>query len=187
MLHLPILVLAEGGGFNPLDLHGIGGFFWTIVIFALALLPIWKLVMGPVTKALEERDAQAAAGLAAAQKASADAESARAAVDSRLREAQLEAAKIVDAARGRAEVVERELKDQAGREAQALLERAKSEIQAEQAKALTAIRAQVVEVSMHAASQVLKRRVDSADDRRLVEELVAGAAGGKADARGRAS
>jgi F0F1-type ATP synthase membrane subunit b/b' len=71
----------------------------------------------------------------------------------------------------------RELKDTAGREAQALLTRAKAEIQAEQSKALTAIRAQVVEVSMNAASQVLKRRVDSADDRRLVEELVAGAAG----------
>ncbi len=80
--------------------------------------------------------------------------------------------------------MERELKDTAGREAQALLTRAKSEIKAEQDKALAAIRTQVVEVSMNAASQVLKRRVDSADDRRMVEELVAGAAG-DASAKGR--
>jgi F-type H+-transporting ATPase subunit b len=177
MLHLPILLAAEGGGFNPLDLSGIGGTFWTLVIFLVALVPIWTLVMGPVTRALEARDEKAAAGLAAAQKASEEAQSARAAVESKLREAQLEAAKIIDAARGRAEIVERELKDAAARESQALLTRAKSEIQAEQARALSAIRTQVVEVSMNAASQVLKRRVDSADDRRLVEELVAGAAG----------
>jgi len=177
MLHLPILLAAEGGGFNPLDLSGIGGTFWTLVIFLVALVPIWKMVMGPITRALEARDEAAAAGLAAAQKASEEAQSARAAVESKLREAQVEAAKILDAARGRAEVVERELKDTAGREAQALLTRAKTEIKAEQDKALAAIRTQVVEVSMNAASQVLKRRVDSADDRRMVEELVAGAAG----------
>jgi F-type H+-transporting ATPase subunit b len=177
-LHIALLAspVAEGGGFNPLDLSQGGGLFWTIVIFLVALVPIWKLVMGPITRALEARDEAAAAGLAAAQKASADAQSARAAVESNLREAQLEAAKIVDAARGRAEIVERELKDTAGREAQALIARAKSEIKNEQDKALAAIRTQVVEVSMNAASQVLKRRVDSADDRRLVEEMVAGAA-----------
>jgi F-type H+-transporting ATPase subunit b len=179
MFQLPILLLPESGGFNPLDLSGIGGTFWTLLIFAVALVPIWKMVMGPVTRALEERDAKAAAGLLAAQQASAAAEAARAEVDAKLREAQLEAAKIVDAARGRAEVVERELKDTAGREAQALLTRAKAEIRAEQDKALAAIRNQVVEVSMNAASQVLKRKVDSADDRRLVEELVAGAAKGR--------
>lgn len=186
MFHLPILLAAEGGGFNPLDLNGIGGTFWTLVIFAAALLPIWKLVMGPVTRALEERDEKAAAGLAAAQKASEEAQNARAAVESKLREAQVEAAKIVDAARGRAEVVERELKDAASREAQALLSRATAEIKAEQDKALAAIRREVVEVSLNAASQVLKRRVDSADDRRLVEEMVAGASGG-ASTKGRAS
>lgn len=174
MSHLPILLLAEGGGFNPLDLSGIGGTFWTLVIFGIALVPIWKLVMGPITRALEERDEKAAAGLAAAQKASEEAQSARAAVEAQLRQAQLEAAKIVDAARGRAEVVERELKETAGREAQALLTRAKSEIQAEQAKALSAIRTQVVEVSMQAAGKVLGRSVNSADDRRIVEELVSG-------------
>lgn len=186
MPHLPILLVSEGGGFNPLDLSGIGGTFWTLVIFLIALAPIWMVVMGPVTRALEDRDAKAAAGLAAAQKASEEAQNARVAVESKLREAQVEAAKIVDAARGRAEVVERELKDNAGREAQALLARAKSEIKAEQDKALAAIRTQVVEVSMNAASQVLKRRVDSADDRRLVEEMVAGAAGSPS-AKGRPS
>ncbi len=176
MLHLPILLAAEGGGFNPLHLSGIGGTFWTLVIFLAALAPIWIVVMGPVTRALEARDEKAAAGLAAAEKASAEAQSARAAVEIQLREAQLEAAKIVDAARGRAEIVERELKETAGREAQALLTRAKSEIQAEQAKALSAIRMQVVEVSIHAASRVLGRSVNSADDRRIVEELVNGVA-----------
>lgn len=167
-----IVLAAEGGGFNPLDLSGIGGTFWTLVIFLIALVPIWKMVMGPVTRALEARDEKAASAIKAAEKASQDAESARAAVEAKLREAQLEANRVVDAARGRAEVVERELKASAATEAAAMLTRAKSEIRAEQDKALATIRREVVEVSLNAASKVLERRVDSADDRRLVEELV---------------
>jgi len=167
--------LAEGG-FNPLDLSQGGGLFWTIVIFAIALVPIWMMVMGPITRALEARDDRVAQAIATAEKAGHEAEAARQAIESKLAAAQVEAGKIVDAARGRAEIVERELKDVAGREAQALLARAKSEIQAEQAKALSAIRTQVVEVSMHAAGKVLGRSVNSADDRRIVEELVTGMA-----------
>lgn len=170
-----ILLVSEGAGFNPLDLSGIGGTFWTLVIFLLALVPIWKLVMGPVTRAMEARDEQAASAIAAAEKASKDAESAKNAVDARLREAQLEASKLLDGARVRGEAREREIVEDANKKAGALLERAKGEIRNEQDKALAAIRRQVVDLSMSAAGQVLKRKVDSADDKRLVEELVASA------------
>jgi F-type H+-transporting ATPase subunit b len=178
---LPFLLLSadEGGGFNPLDFAGGGGFFWTVVIFLVALVPIWKLVLGPVTRALEARDDKLAQAIASAEQASRDAESARNAVDSKLKEAQVEAGKLIEAARARAEALERQLKDDAAKQATALVERAKAEIKNEQEKALVAIRREVVEVSLSAAGQVLKRKVDGTDDRRLVEELVS-AAGGSA-------
>jgi F-type H+-transporting ATPase subunit b len=166
---------AEGGGFNPLDLSQGGGLFWTVVIFAVALLPIWKIVMGPIVKALEARDERANAAVAAAAQASKDAEAARAQVEAKLAQAQTEAARMVDAARGRAEAVEKQLKDDAAKQATALLERARTEIRSEQDKALAAIRREVVDVSLSAAEKVIRRKVDSSDDKRLVEELVSAA------------
>jgi F-type H+-transporting ATPase subunit b len=176
---------AEEGGFNPLDLSQASGLFWTCVIFLVALVPIWKMVMGPITKALEDRDEKAAAAVAAAAQSSRDAESARMAVESKLAEAQTEAAKLVDAARGRAEAVERQLKDEAAKQAAALVDRARSEIQSEQDKAIAAIRREVVDVSLSAAEKVLARKVDGSDDKRLVEELVAAAGRAGAADRGR--
>lgn len=170
-----LLAAPEEGGFNPLDLSHGGGLFWTIVIFGVALVPIWKMVMGPITRALEARDERMATAIASAEKASHDAEASRAAIESKLSAAQVEAGKLVDAARARAEAVERSLKDDAAKQASALLERAKLEIQNEQDKALAAIRREVVDVTIQAASQVLQRKVDSNDDRRLVEELVTAA------------
>lgn len=178
---LAFLASEGGGGFNPLDLHGIGGFFWTLVIFVVAVIPIWIVVMGPVTKALLARDAKASEAIASAEKASRDALDAKAAVENKLRAAEAEAAKIVDAARGRGEAVERQLKEQAARDAAAMLDRAKAEIRGEQERAIATIRREVVDVSLNAAGKVLARKVDGQDDRRLVEELVSTAAkGGRA-------
>ena len=62
-----IPMAAAEGGFNPLDLAGNGGFFWTLIIFLVALAPIWIVVMKPVTRALLERDAKASEAIEKAQ------------------------------------------------------------------------------------------------------------------------
>lgn len=176
---------ADEASFNPLDLSHGGGLFWTVVIFAVALVPIWKIVMGPIAHALEARDERATQAVAAAAQASRDAEAARMAVESKLSTAQTEAARLVDAARDRAEAVERQLKEEAAKQATALVERARTEIKNEQEKALAAIRREVVDVSLQAAEKVIRRKVDGSDDRRLVEELVSAVnAGANAPAAG---
>lgn len=180
-MHL-LLVLqpaSEGGGFNPLDPSQGGGFLWTIVIFALALPAMWVVVMGPVTKALSERDAKASEAIVAAQQASQQAEKARAEVESKLTEARAEAAKLVGDARARGEAREREILGQAQKEAGVLLENARKAISAEQEKAIAAIRREVVDLSLSTATKVLGRKVDSEDDRRLASELVSSSKGSK--------
>ena len=134
---------------------------------------MWKIVWGPITQALVDRDSKAAEAIVAAEKASTEAEKSRAAVEVALGEAQAEAAKLLSAARERAESRERDITESAKREADAMIENARSTIHAEQEKALAAIRSEVVDLSLGAASQVLGRRVDGDDDRRMVEELVA--------------
>lgn len=168
-----IAVLAEGGGFNPLDLTTGGGLFWTIIIFGVALVPIWKMVMGPITRALEERDDQATKAIAAAEEAKRGAESARSEVDAKLAQAHRDAARILEDARAGAQSREREMLDAAKKESAAMLERARSEIRAEQDKAIATIRRQVVDLSLNAAGTVLRRKIDASDDRRLIDEMVA--------------
>lgn len=181
-LGLATLSLAGGGGggFNPLDLNAGGNFLWTWIIFLLALPVIWKLVMGPITRALEERDERAQSAITAAERASQEAERARAEIEVRLGEAQTAAAKMLSEARERAEEREHQILDGARREAEALLARAHTEIGAAREQALTAIRDEVVDLSLQAASKVLQRRVDSEDDRRLVADYVAVGKGGHA-------
>ncbi len=176
-MHVALVLLASegGGGFNPLDPAGMGIALWTWIIFLVALFPIWKVVMGPVTRALEARDDRATKAIASAEAASRAAQEARAEVDQRLADAQRQASTMVEAARVRAETREKELVEEARGHAADLLSRARAEIQAEQDKAVATIRREVVDLTLSAAGQVLKRKVDANDDRRLVEELVSAA------------
>ena len=165
-----IVLAAEG--FNPLDIGAGGALFWTLLIFLLALPFMWKMVFGPITNALAERDGKATAAIVAAERAGEEAEEARAAVEVALGEARVEAQKMVSSAKDRAEVRERDIVDTAKKEADAMISSARSAITAEREKALSAIRDEVVELSLGAATKVLGRNVGSEDDRRLVGDLV---------------
>lgn len=169
---LTLIESGGGGGFNPLGPSMAATFFWTVVIFLLCLIPVWKLVMGPTTRALIERDREASEAVKLAERAGEEAEKARAEVEIKLGEAQTEAAALLSGARERAEKREREIVEAAKGEAQALVENARVQIKAEQDKAISAIRTEVVDLSLAAAGQVLAKKVDSDDDRRLAEQLI---------------
>ncbi len=173
MMNLLVLALSEGGGYSPLDPGGLGGTLWTWIIFLVSLPFIWIVVMGPITRALTTRDEQALAAIESAERASQEAQDARAEVEVKLGEAQANAAQLLAEARERAEKREHEIIDLAKKEADGLRERAQADIDTAKEQAIASIRESVVEISLSAAGQVLKRRVDSEDDRRLVTELVA--------------
>lgn len=169
-----LMLLSGGeGGFNPIDFASGGNLFWTLVIFAISVPFMWIVVMGPVTRALEERDAKTERAIATAEKASREASDARAKLEVALAEARGEAARLVADARVKAEARGHEIVEAAKTEAGQLVEGARKAIRAEQDKAIAAIRNEVVELSLHAASSVLERNVGSEDDRRFVTKIVA--------------
>lgn len=174
-----VLGLAEGAKFDVFDPNGAGNLIWTLVIFGISLPLMWIFVFGPITAALFERDERASAAIEAAKRAEETAERLRGEMEVARGEAQREAAKLLNDARSRAEVRERDIVENAKQESVAMIEGARRQIQTEQAKAIAAIRSEVVDLSLSAASQVLGRAVRSDDDQRLARELVAKAAGGK--------
>ncbi len=179
-MNLPLVLgLAAESKFDVFDPNGAGNLVWTLIIFGLSLPMMWKFVFGPITAALFERDERASAAIEAAKRAEETAERLRGDMEVARGEAQREAAKLLADARSRAEVRERDIVENAKKEATAMIEGARRTIHTEQEKAIAAIRSEVVDLSLHAASQVLGRSVRSDDDQRLARELVAKAAGGK--------
>ena len=163
---------AEGGGFNPFE-FAEGALFWTLVIFVLSLLPMWKLVFGPITKALAERDQAVVDAAKAADEARAQAESAVAQARDEREQARAEAKTMVQEATARAERQAQEAQKNAKAEAERLLAKAREDIEAEKRRALIEIRQEVVDLTIRSTGQLLHTNVDDDAHRQMVTRFVA--------------
>jgi F-type H+-transporting ATPase subunit b len=156
-----------------------GATLWTWLAFLLALPLMWKLVYGPITKALEDRDKKVDDAIAAAETARKAAEDQVAAAKVELDKARTEARGMVEQALARAERQGQEALKVAEEKAKAQLTRASEQIAAEKHAALQEIRAHVVELSIAAAGALLKKKVDDASSKQLVADFVASAGKGQ--------
>ena len=168
-----LLSRSEGAEFNPIDLTTWPNALWTWVIFLAALPLMWKFVFGPIVRALEARDERARKAASDAEAARDEARRAEAACQARLSDASREVAGILARGREQAEREGKELLEKAEADSRRRKDRALAEIDAARVRALEEIREEVVDLSLAAASEVLRRSLDGADHRRLVEEALA--------------
>jgi len=171
VIMLPGLLLASGGGFNPFEFAG-GATFWTWVIFLGSLVPMWKFVFGPITKALSERDAKVENAIKAADEARRKSEEQAAAAKVELDRARSDAKRMVDEATTRAERQAQESLAKAKEEAERQLKRARDEIAAEKQKALAEIRKEVVDLTIQSTGRLLRRDVNDEAHKKVVNDFL---------------
>ena len=163
-------VLAESS-YEPIVLDW-RPFVWAWVIFGLLFLVLRKFAWKPLLHAVEEREKRIADSLRRAEEVQRAAAEIAARQEAALAEAQAKAKAVLDDARAQAEDYRRREMEKAHGEAGAFLDRAKKEIALEENRARDALRREVVDLTLEAASRVLGRTVTGADERRLAEEAV---------------
>lgn len=165
-------ILGAGGEFNPLDHSQASALFWTWIIFLLALIPMWKIVFGPIYRALKERDLAAAESAKQAQAAREAAEKAQAAIGAERERAKGEVATLLQQARERAENLKQEETSRGRTEAERLIAQARQAIEQEKAKALSEIRGEVVDLSARLAEKALGKAVSNDQQRRAIAQAI---------------
>jgi len=131
-------------------------------------------VWSAIRNAMDEREAQMADGLEAADRAGKDLELAQEKAKQNLREAKEQAAGIIEAANKRASQIVDEAKDTAREEGDRLKAAAQAEIEQEVNRAKEALRSQVASLALAGAEQVLEASIDEQAHKALVDKLAAG-------------
>jgi len=150
--------------------------FWIIVAsanFLLLLALLWAFGFGPVSRTLAGRRSRIEQGLADAEQARRDRESAEQERLSTLADARREANEIL--ARAQKVATETREADIAAtkEDIERIRERATSDIEAERTRAIADLRAEVAELALAAASKVVGESMTDARQRRLVDEFLA--------------
>ena len=147
--------------------------FGQMISFAVFVWFTMKFVWPPIMQAIDERKAKIADGLAAAERGVREQELAQQRAVEQLHEAKQQAGEIVARAEKRAAEIVEEAKSQARVEGDRLLEGARSEIELEASKAREQLRQRVGELAVAGAERILRREIDAASHKKLVDDLAA--------------
>lgn len=162
----------EGGG--GLFSINAGLMVWTVVIFTALLLTLWKFAWGPILSAVEAREKGIQSALDEARSRQEEAERLLEEHKAQLADARRQAQEILAEGREAGDRLRKDLEGKAREESEAILERARAEIQREKDAAVDDLRRESVELALAAASKLLHAKLDSEQDKKLVMEYVNG-------------
>lgn len=161
--------VAQEGGL--LDVNE-GLMIWTIIIFLIVLFMLYKYAYPPILGAVEAREARIEELLTAAQR---DREEAQALLEeqrAKHEELRTQVQEMVAEGKTAGERLREEIIAEARGEQQAILERARREIDQETERALAELKAQAVDLAIAAASKLVQKDLDQEGNRRLVRDYL---------------
>jgi F-type H+-transporting ATPase subunit b len=161
---------ASNGSF--LIKPGVGLMVWTLLIFGITMVLLARLAFPRITAALDRRQKAIEESIDTAEHTREEADRILAEYRERLHEARAQADEIVQHARTTAEGHEREAREQARELAAEASARAERDIAAATQRALQELRREVADLTVMATEKVTRKSLDSADQKRLVEEAL---------------
>ena len=142
-----------------------------LLAFAVFVWFTMRFVWPPIAKALEDRKAKIADGLAAAERGQHEQQLAQERAKEKLLEAKQQAAEIVARAEKRAAEIVEESKDTARTEGERLLHAAQAEIDQEANKAREELRAKVAVLAVAGAEKILRKEIDADAHKDIVDAV----------------
>ena len=166
---MPLLEAAKP---SLIDIN-FGLMFWTILTFLIVLYVLKRFAFGPIQATLDARRKAIADDIDAAESAREEAQTALAEYRQALADSRKEASRIVEDARRVSE--EQRQRDVAALEEEKtrLMVRAREEIEAETRRSLQAIKAQLADLTVATTEKVVRRTLDEAEQKRLIDEALA--------------
>lgn len=144
-----------------------------VINFFIVLLVLRLFLYKPVLAMLDRRAQRVREGLEAAEQSQERATQAEQEVSQQLDQARQQGQALIAHSQEAANRIQEESRAQARRDAEALLERARSEIQLERDQAIGELRKEFADITVSAAEKVIGQSLDKQAHRRLIDETLA--------------
>ncbi len=151
-----------------------GLLFWQILTFLCVLIVLSKFAWKPIISGLKEREESIEQALSEAKKAKEEMTSLKADNEKLLSEARKERDKMLAEAQHTASAIIQEAKERSGKEAAALIQIAREEIETSKEAALAELKNYLADTSLHIAEKVIRKNLSTdAAQKDLIQDLIA--------------
>lgn len=145
--------------------------FAQFVVFIILAIFTAKVVWPPLMKVIDERAQKIADGLAAAERSKQEKAAAEKRILAELATARDEGQKRIGEAEKQAQKVAEEIRQNAQAEAARIIEQAKAEAEQQLVRARESLRADVAQLAVKGAEQILKREVNASAHADMLKQL----------------
>jgi F-type H+-transporting ATPase subunit b len=149
-----------------------GLMIWTLICFAIAFFVLRKYAFGPIQKTIDDRRERIRQAVEEADNARKEARQLLEQNRAILAQARSESADILAETRKVADAQIERAKKEAEADRQRRLEDTRKQIEAETVRAIGQIRSEVADLTIEATERVVGKVLDAEDQRRLVQEAV---------------
>ncbi|MDI7260418.1 MAG: F0F1 ATP synthase subunit B [Thermodesulfobacteriota bacterium] len=139
-----------------------------IILFVLLRIFLYK----PVLKMLDERSKRTKEAMELAEVTKQEFEQAKVEVQKQIDKGRQEAQSVIAQAMQVGERLREESRQEAAKQAQVIIDRTRTELQAERDKIVEDLRREFVNISIMAAEKVIKETLDKEKHRKLIEETL---------------
>ncbi len=143
-----------------------------IVNFIILLVMLRLFLYQPVMKVLDERAKKTRDAMELAEATKKEYEQAKGEVQKQIEKGRQEAQAIITQAMQVGERLKEESRQETAKQAQVMIDRARSELEAERDKIVGDLRREFVDISIAAAEKVIKETLDKEKHRKLIEETL---------------
>jgi len=168
------LAAAEGEGGGGLLSPNTGLMAWTLIIFVTLFLLLRKYAFPAIVGAVAARERALEEAIASAKR---DREEAAKLLEEHRRQidvARTDAQRLIAEGGKAGEKIRTDMIEEARRQQQEILDRARQEIGIERDRAIAELRREAVDLAIKGASKVIERNLDDETNRKIVEDFLAG-------------
>jgi F-type H+-transporting ATPase subunit b len=143
-----------------------GTFIAELVAFVIILYVLWKYVVPPLSKSLEQRQEMVRKQVQDAEDAARRLQEAEERFNQALAEARTEAAKIRDGARADGEQIRQELREQANAEVERIRQRGEEQLATQREQVVRQLRGELGGLAVQLAERLIGRELSDGDGKR---------------------
>jgi len=144
--------------------------FWSIVVFVILVIVLWKFVLKPVNNMISKRQEEIREKVDDADKKSLEAgkylEEQKKSID----KSRIEAKKIIDEGKEAARKIKEEIENQASEKSKLMVEDALTEIRSEKDRSINEVKDEMVDIALSASQKMISKSLSEEDHKKLIEE-----------------
>ena len=144
--------------------------FWSIVVFVILVIVLWKFVLKPVNNMISKRQEEIREKIDDADRKSLDASKYLEEQKKSIDKSRIEAKKIIDEGKEAARKIKEEIESQASEKSKLMVEDALTEIRSEKDRSINEVKDEMVDIALSASQKMISKSLSEDDHKKLIEE-----------------